>query len=106
MSITAEPTIETEARAVPAQVRIPGDEILRRAWAVYYQHRSEIETDENIGRFITIEVQTGDYEIGEDNLQILFSLRSRHQDPANATLRIGYTTAYKRGGVMQRLPQL
>lgn len=102
MSITVTP----ETPTVPAQVRIPGDEIMRRAWAVYYQHRSEIETDENIGKLVAVEVQTGDYEVADQSPEVLLRLRTRHTDPACGLIRIGYKQAYKRGGsALERLPR-
>ena len=99
-------TPKTQVLVVPAQERIPGDEILRRAWVVYYQYRDTIETEENIGKFIAVEVQTGDYEVAEQSPDVLLRLRVRHQDPACGLIRIGYKQAYKRGGdVLERLPR-
>ena len=106
MSITAEAKPETENRVIPAQERTSSHELWCRGWAIYYQNRDTIETEENIGKFVTIEVFTGDYEIGTDSLQTMLQLRGRHSDPANVTIRVGYTAAFARHRAeLQRLPR-
>jgi hypothetical protein len=56
-----------------------------------------VETPENIGKLITIDTQTGDYEIGTDHIATVNTLRSRQPNAVTATLRIGYPTTYSRG---------
>ena len=106
MSIATKPKSEVETVITSVQERMPSDDILRRAWAVYYQHRAEIETDENIGKFVAVEVQTGDYEVADRSPDVLLQLWKRHADPICGLIRIGYKQAYKRaGGIMERLPR-
>jgi hypothetical protein len=64
--------------------------------------RLRVETPENIGKLISIEVLTGDYEIGESSLETIPPLRGRHADPVVATLRIGYKAAFTRSGRLTR----
>jgi hypothetical protein len=85
---------------------LPSNEIMRRTWAVYYQKRAEIETDANIGRLISIDVVSGDYEMDSDGLVAPALLRRRRPTAVTGMLRVGYATAFKRGGSLRRLPPM
>ena len=76
-----------------------------RAWAVYYRHRAEIETPENIGRLVLIDLNSGDYEIAADRLgfDAAANVRQRHPDANLFALRIGYEAVEVIGGVLERL---
>ena len=54
--------------------RIPSEEIGRRGKELYETKiRPIVETDENIGKLISINIETGDYAIGDD----LLAMRTR-----------------------------
>ena len=53
---------------------------------------------EHKGEFLTLDIETGDYEIGADDLQTVKSLRARRPDGVLYGLRIGYTSAYTLAG--------
>ena len=76
-----------------------------RAWAVYYRYRAEIETPENIGRLVLIDLNSGDYEIANDDLgfDAAANVRGRHPDADVFALRIGYDAVDVIGGVLERL---
>ena len=80
------------------------DEISRRGKELYEQSiRANVETAENIGRLVSIDIETGDYEIGDDgSLEAPRRLHARHPGAAVYTLRIGYNAAYALGGVLER----
>ena len=47
--------------------RYSGEEIGRRGQEIYQQSlQSLVETQENIGKIISIDIETGDYEIADD----------------------------------------
>ena len=82
------------------------EEINRRGKELYENIiRSQVETVENIGKIISINVETGEYEIGDD--LIVTSLRLREKQP-DATLwgeRIGFNAVYAVGGTLIRTVQ-
>ncbi len=78
-----------------------------RAWQHYYRLRPQIETPENIGRLILFDVDSGDYEIANDDLgfEAANTVRERHPDANVFCLRIGYETAASFCGWLERLPE-
>lgn len=62
--------------------------------------RPRVETRENIGKVISIDVETGDYEIGDDPVVSSRCLHARHPDAATWTERIGYNAVYAVGGTL------
>jgi len=83
--------------------RLSGDEITRRGEDVYERSlRANVETEENIGKIISIDVETGDYEIGNDVIATGRHLLTRHPDAAILMKRIGYNAVYAVGGTLRR----
>jgi hypothetical protein len=83
--------------------RYSGEEIARRGEALYEQSlRAKVETEENIGKIISIDIETGDYEIGNDVIAAGRLLLAKHPDAATWTKRIGYNAVYALGGTLTR----
>jgi hypothetical protein len=78
-----------------------------RAWDIYYRLRPQIETPDNIGKLILVDVDSGDYEIADDELGFTASARVRQRHPnANLfALRIGYTVSASFSGSMELLSE-
>ena len=55
------------------------------------------------GKFLVLDIDTGDYEIDEEDLQAEKRLRSRRPDGVLYGLRIGYTSAYTLSGYIHIL---
>ena len=74
-------------------------ELATRAHAVYdAKLRHQVEPNEN-GRYLALEVETGDYEIADRFRDANEKLRERHPLPTLFfTFRIGYPAAIKFGG--------
>ena len=80
--------------------RLSSDELWRRGDDLYDNHiRPRVETEENIGKLIQIDVATGDYEIGTDREAIILTkeamamtdrLFAKNADAQIIELRIGY----------------
>lgn len=86
-----------------AQSQHTPQEVVHLGRTVYESKiRSQVETPENQGKLISIEVFTGDYEVGENHMETTLRLRNRHPDPVIATLRIGYLAAFTLSGRMTR----
>jgi hypothetical protein len=73
-------------------------EVMARVKAIYEERlRSLLETEENLGKFLTIDLLSGDYEMSDDIIQNGMRLRERHADVRTGTLRIGYPATFSRG---------
>ena len=64
-----------------------------------------LETEENIGKIVSIDVVSGDYEIAEDLLIAGRRLQLRHPDAQMYGKRIGYNAVYAVGGSLTRTAQ-
>lgn len=81
--------------------RISNEEIDRRGQELYErQIRDQVETPDNIGKQIVIDIETGDYEIDDDGLKASRRLLAKHPGAALYGLRIGYNAVYTIGGVL------
>ena len=88
---------ERQAMA-PAQQPFTSEQIMERGREIYVERlRREVEHDENIGKFISIDIRSGDYEIGTSHLVTSDRLFERHPDAVISTLRIGYPATFSRG---------
>jgi hypothetical protein len=76
--------------------RISNEEIDRRGQDLYDRViRKLVETPENIGKQIVIDVETGVYEIDDNGLQASRRLMAKHPGAALYGLRIGYDAVYE-----------
>jgi hypothetical protein len=78
------------------------EEIDRQGDTIYAQLRLKVETEENIGKLISIDVETGDYEIADDLLTAGRRLQARHPNATMVGKRIGYNAVYTVGGALTR----
>jgi len=87
-----------------SRTRLSSEEVARRGEEIYDQRlRSLVETEENIGKLISIDVETGDCEIGDDgDIDAPLRLHAKHPGAAVYTLRIGYNAAVALGGILER----
>ncbi|MBH8572592.1 hypothetical protein I8752_06105 [Nostocaceae cyanobacterium CENA369] len=85
---------------------LSSQEIARRGKELYEKRiRAEVETGENIGKIISINVETGDYEIGDDLVETSLRLRAKQPDAALWGERIGFDAVYAVGGTLLRAAQ-
>lgn len=86
--------------------RFSGEEIERRGQEIYeHRLRDLVETEDNIGKIISIDIETGDYAIAEDLIAAGRLLQAKHPDAAIYGKRIGYTAVYSLGGSLIRTPR-
>jgi hypothetical protein len=64
--------------------------------------RTQVETSENIGKIITMDIVTGDYEIGDDLIATVRRLQAKRPDAITWTQRIGFNAVYSIGGTLTR----
>jgi hypothetical protein len=82
---------------------INGEEIGRRGEEIYETRlRPLLETDTNIGKVVSIDVDSGDYEIADDLIVAGKRLQARHANARMYAKRIGYNAVYAVGGSLIR----
>lgn len=83
----------------------PLDEMISKIGHEIYetQLRGKVETEENIGKLISIDINTGDYEIAEKLVQAIKRLQARRPDAEIWSERIGYDAVYGVGGSIRRV---
>lgn len=85
------------------QPNLDREEIAQRGRKIYQQQlRASIETPENIGKIIAIDLNTGEYEIDKDILAACDRLRAKQPNAITWAERIGYDAVYAIGGTLVR----
>jgi hypothetical protein len=93
----------TASTAVGGGIKMDKEEVARRGHELYQSRlKLLVERDENIGKFLSLDVTTGAYEIGDDLLASALALRAKHPDAVAWTEKIGYRTAIAIGGTTRR----
>jgi predicted ATP-dependent Lon-type protease len=83
--------------------KLNDEEITQRGRELYQNIiRPKVETPENIGKIISMNVETGEYEIDDDLLITTLRLRTKQADAALWTERIGFNAVYTVGGTLVR----
>ena len=67
-----------------------GDEVVDRAYAVYDAEIRHLVEPEHHGEYITLDVETGEYEIDADDMAANSRMLERYSPATLVTLRIGY----------------
>ncbi len=62
--------------------------------AIYIKHIKPLMSEEDIGKYVAIDVDTGDYEMDIRVSEALHRLRVRHPDHALTAQRVGYRTPF------------
>jgi hypothetical protein len=78
-------------------------EIDRRAQELYENRIRTVVEPGNRGRYIAIDVESGDYEVGDERLAIAKSHRIRQPGATIGMLRIGYPAVGRMGGRVKAL---
>jgi hypothetical protein len=85
-------------------ILLSSEEVAKRAYQIYEGGiRQKVETEENIGKIVIINVETGDYEVDETGLQAAQTLQAKSPYARLFGIRIGYNVAASFGGVMERV---
>jgi hypothetical protein len=87
---------------VKTRAKYPAEEIVRRGEEIYGRLRPEVETDENVGKVIVIDIESGDYEMNEDHLTASDAVHARNPDGEFYATRVGYTTLDAMGSSLKR----
>ncbi len=80
------------------------EEVARRARQLYKNRiRQQVETDENIGKMVIIDFESGDYKVDETGLKAARKLSAKHPHSRLFGIRIGYNVAVSFGGLIDRV---
>ena len=60
--------------------------------------RQQVESEDNIGKMVIIDIETGDYEIDKNGLLAARKLTKKHPNARLFGIRIGYNVAASLGG--------
>lgn len=79
------------------------EEIGRRGREIYEKSvRDKVETEENIGKIVCIDVETGEFEMDSSGIEAARRIHRRRPDAPVYGVRIGYNAVYSLGGVLTR----
>jgi hypothetical protein len=79
-------------------------EIARRGEAIYNEAiRDRVEVAANIGKIISIDIETGNYEIGDDLLDSSDRLQTKYPKANIWAERIGFNAVYAVGGTLMQV---
>jgi hypothetical protein len=96
-------TCNTDRENTMNAISLGREEVTRRANVLYQDGiRATVETAENIGKMVIIDIETGDYAIGESDIQAVHTLKTKNPNARLFGIRIGYDVAVSLGGVMER----
>lgn len=65
--------------------------------------RAQVETRENIGKIISIDIHTGNYEIDDNLLEAIDRLQSQFPEAIIWAERIGFNAVYAVGGSLTKV---
>ena len=77
--------------------RYTSEEIARRGQALYEERLRGIVDARDRGKFLVVDIESGEYEIDVDELAALQRAKRKNPDAALYILRIGYPAAYRIG---------
>jgi len=86
--------------------RYSKEEFARRGDAVYEKNILPKLTSKDVGKFLAIDIETGEYEIAADEMKAGDKLHARLPEAQIWMVRVGYASARSFGGrqVRQELP--
>ena len=69
-------------------------EVCDRGEKIYDERIKSLVEPQEIGKFIVIDIESGDYEISEDMLEASDSLQKRRPDSVQFGAMVGHESAY------------
>ncbi len=78
--------------------RYTSSEIVQRGQALYDQQIRDKVDPSAKGKFLVLNIETGEYDIDADELAALRRAKAKNPDAPLYILRVGYATAYRLGG--------
>jgi hypothetical protein len=82
--------------------RYSKEEFARRGDAIYEKHIRPVLTSADKGKFVAIDIESGEYAIDADELKACRKLRARIPDAQIWMVRVGYRSVHRFGGREER----
>jgi phosphoserine phosphatase len=83
------------------------DEIAKLGQELYDRHiRAQVEVAENIGKIVSIDIETGEYEVGDELVETSLRSQSKHPRALLWAEKIGFDAVYAVGGTIIRTVDL
>ena len=76
-------------------------EVVARGEDLYERNIRQIVEQGNHGKFVVIDIDSGDFEVDSEDLQATKRLLARHADAVIYGLRIGHKAAYRFGSAIR-----
>ncbi|HEY7330219.1 MAG TPA: hypothetical protein VH592_21455 [Gemmataceae bacterium] len=84
------------------QRRYPKEEIARRGDAIYEQKIRPLLKPRDKGKYVAIDIETGEYEISKSEMAACDRLDARIPDAQTWMVRVGYPAVHIFGGHLPR----
>ncbi|MBD6616491.1 hypothetical protein FNW02_11735 [Komarekiella sp. 'clone 1'] len=82
---------------------LSSEEVGKRAREIYENSiRQQVEQEENIGKMVIIDIETGEYVVDKIGIESARYLRNKHPFARLFGIRIGYKVAASFSGEMER----
>ncbi|HLO83425.1 MAG TPA: hypothetical protein VK203_00245 [Nostocaceae cyanobacterium] len=79
------------------------EEVAQRAQKLYDEGiRQQVETEENIGKMVIIDIETGEYSVDKTGIESAHYLRNNNRFARLFGIGIGYKVAFSFCGDMER----
>lgn len=85
-----------DRHGIMSDYRIPPGDIVTRGEEIYKQIRDHVAPG-NHGRFVVIDVETGKYELDEDDAVATMRVLAKNPGTMTYGIRIGFPVAYRLG---------
>jgi hypothetical protein len=80
------------------------EEVAARANKLYAEKiRSQVECEDNIGKMVVIDAETGEYAVDRSGIHSAIALKAQNPNARLFTIRIGYDVAVAFGGNIDRV---
>ena len=74
-------------------------DVVRRGTEIYEQQIKGQVEDDNQGKFLVINIKTGEYEMDADDVLAAKRAKSRFRDAPLFSMRVGHAAAYRIGSL-------
>jgi hypothetical protein len=79
------------------------EEVVATGLKIYERSiRPLVETSENIGKMLTLDVETGEYKVGANSIESAIELKQNRPMARLFTVRIGYDVGVSFGGLSEQ----
>jgi ferredoxin len=82
--------------------RYTREEVAARGRAIYEQRIRDTVEPEQIGKFLVIDIETGEYELDEDDVAAMKRAAQKHPVDSLYGMRVGYPTMGRIGARLTR----